>query len=397
MYQQGNAEITVAGHICLDVSPDFSAIQRDRLSDILTPGKLINIGAAQMSVGGVVSNTGVSLTKLGIQTALTAKLGCDEFGDIILSILNKTGANVEIKTIEGESTSYSIVLNIPGFDRIFLHNPGANNTYTADDIDFDQVSRSKLFHFGYPTLMKTMYENDGEELVKIFRKTKEAGVITSLDMALPDAASPAGKADYKKIFQKLLPYVDIFVPSLEETVLMLDREEYMRIVEKADGHDFVKTADLTILPRLGQTLIDMGVKVLVIKCGSKGYYLKTAGEDSISKIGLDSSSFANRELFEETFHVENIKSTTGAGDVSIAAFLASIIRGYGIEDCAREACATASLTIQKSDVFSGIRPLEETLEIVKTWERDPVSLPDGWSYEPNEKIWFSTEDSKYTK
>ena len=178
---------------------------------------------------------------------------------------------------------------------------------------------------------------------------------------------------------------------------MLDREEYMRIVEKADGHDFVKTADLTILPRLGQTLIDMGVKVLVIKCGSKGYYLKTAGEDSISKIGLDSSSFANRELFEETFHVENIKSTTGAGDVSIAAFLASIIRGYGIEDCAREACATASLTIQKSDVFSGIRPLEETLEIVKTWERDPVSLPDGWSYEPNEKIWFSTEDSKYTK
>lgn len=395
MYQEGNAEITVAGHICLDVSPDFSAIRRDKLSDILTPGKLINIGAAQMSVGGVVSNTGVSLTRLGIKTALTAKLGCDEFGDIILSILNKTGANIEIKTMEGESTSYSIVLNIPGFDRIFLHNPGANNTYTADDIDFDQVSRSKLFHFGYPTLMKTMYENGGEELVKIFRKAKEAGVITSLDMALPDAASPAGQADYIEIFKKLLPYVDIFVPSLEETVLMLDRSEYMRIVEKADGHDFVKTADLNILPRLGQTLINMGVKVLAIKCGSKGYYLKTAGNDKIAAIGLN-SAFADRELFEETFHVENIKSTTGAGDVSIAAFLASIIRGYGIEDCAREACATASLTIQKSDVFSGIRPLEETLEIVKTWERDPVTMPEGWSYEPDEKIWFSQLDSRFS-
>ncbi len=396
MYQEGSAEITVAGHICLDVSPDFSAIRRDKLSDILTPGKLINIGAAQMSVGGVVSNTGVSLTKLGIKTALTAKLGRDEFGDIILSILNKTGANIEIKTVEGESTSYSIVLNIPGFDRIFLHNPGANNTYTADDIDFNQVAGSKLFHFGYPTLMKTMYENEGEELVKIFKKAKEAGVITSLDMALPDAASPAGQADYIKIFQKLLPYVDIFVPSLEETVLMLDRAQYLRIVEEADGRDFIKTADLNILPQLGQTLIDMGVKLLVIKCGSKGYYLKTAGKDQIAKLNLD-DGFAGRELFEETFHVENIKSTTGAGDVSIAAFLASIIRGYSLEDCAREACATASLTIQKSDVFSGIRPLEETLEIVKTWERDPVVLPEGWQYEPSEKIWYSTQDSRFYK
>ena len=157
MLQANQAEITVAGHICLDISPDFSKIKRDHLNDILTPGKLINVGNAQMSVGGVVSNTGVSLSVLGIKTALAAKLGDDVIGGIILSELQKTKADVKISTISGESSSYTVVLNIPGFDRIFLHNPGANDTYTADDVDFSLVAQSKLFHFGYPTLMSVVF------------------------------------------------------------------------------------------------------------------------------------------------------------------------------------------------------------------------------------------------
>jgi len=393
MLQPNQAEITVAGHICLDISPDFSKIKHDHLSDILIPGKLINVGNAQMSVGGVVSNTGVSLSVLGIKTSLTAKLGDDVLGGIILSELEKTKADVKISTVPGESTSYTIVLNIPGFDRIFLHNPGANDTYTADDVDFSMVANSKLFHFGYPTLMKTMYENEGTELSRLFRMAKETGVITSMDMALPDAASPAGKVDYLTILKKTLPYVDVYVPSLEETILMLDRAEYDKLIKKADGEDLIKIVDLNILPKLGTMLCNMGVKVLVIKCGAKGYYVKTSSREAILSIGLDADNFADRELFEETFHVEHIKSTTGAGDVSIAAFLASLVRGYSVEDCARLACATASLTIAESDVLSGIRPLPQTLEIVQNWDRDRIHIDgDYFEYNESEKIWYSQKD-----
>ena len=398
MSQDQSIEITVAGHICLDISPDFSQIKRSNLNDILTPGKLINVGDAIMTLGGVVPNTGMSLTALGVKTALTAKLGQDTIGEIILSKLNQGDASVEIKTVAGESSSYSVVLNIPGFDRIFLHNPGANNTYTADDVDFCLVKKSKLFHFGYPTLMKNMYENDGEELKRLYKKAKETGTITSMDMALPDAASPAGQVDYRKVLANALPYVDVYVPSLEETILMLHRDEYLSLVKAANGKDLIKTIDLNILPRLGKELIDMGVKVLVIKCGSKGYYVKTGNREAIESIGLNADNFADREFFEETYHVEDIKSTTGAGDVSIAAFLASLIRGYKIEDCARLACATASLTISRPDVLSGIQPLPDTLAYLQTWEHDRITIDgDDFVYDEAEKIWWYKTDSHYNK
>lgn len=398
MSQEKTIEITVAGHICLDIAPDFSASKHENLSDILTPGKLINVGDAIMTLGGVVPNTGMSLTTLGVKTALTAKLGEDTIGEIILSKLKKSGAAIEINTVAGESSSYSVVLNIPGFDRIFLHNPGANNTYTADDIDFSLVQKSKLFHFGYPTLMKTMYQNDGEELCRIYRKAKEAGAITSMDMALPDPASPAGQVDYRKLLANALPYVDVYVPSLEETILMLHRDEYMDLIKAANGKDLIKTIDLNILPRLGKELCDMGVKVLVIKCGSKGYYVKTGSREAVASIGLDADNFADREFFEETYHVEDIKSTTGAGDVSIAAFLASLIRGYSVEDCARLACATASLTISRPDVLSGIRSLPDTLTYLQTWEHDRITIegPD-FVYDETEKIWWYKTDPSYQK
>ena len=45
-------------------------------------------------------------------------------------------------------TSYSVVIAPPGTDRIFLHNPGANNTFRARDLDFAKIARADFFHFG---------------------------------------------------------------------------------------------------------------------------------------------------------------------------------------------------------------------------------------------------------
>src|SRR3990172_9091313 len=57
---------------------------------------------------------------------------------------------------------------------------------------YDLLAEARLFHFGYPPLMKRMYEARGHELREIFRRAKGTGVTTSLDMALPDPSSPAG-------------------------------------------------------------------------------------------------------------------------------------------------------------------------------------------------------------
>lgn len=122
---------------------------------------------------------------------------------------------------EGESTSYSVILAVPGIDRIFLHNPGANDSFCADDISDELLKDAALFHFGYPPLMRSMYQNDGQELVKLLQKVKRAGTAVSLDMAAVDPGSEPGKADWKTILEKTLPFVDFFVPSAEELCYML--------------------------------------------------------------------------------------------------------------------------------------------------------------------------------
>ena len=67
-----------------------------------------------------------------------------------------------------------------------------------------------MFHFGYPPLMRSMYENDGAELVEIMKRAKAAGAATSLDMAAVDPDAQAGRADWEKILECVMPFVDFY-------------------------------------------------------------------------------------------------------------------------------------------------------------------------------------------
>ena len=64
---------------------------------------------------------------------------------------------------EKANTSYSVVLAIPGMDRIFLHDPGANDEFVSEDVKEELLEGIALFHFGYPPIMKKMYEEEGAD------------------------------------------------------------------------------------------------------------------------------------------------------------------------------------------------------------------------------------------
>ena len=64
--------------------------------------------------------------------------------------------------------------------------------------------------------MKKMYQNGGDELLSLMKRAKKLGCITSLDMAAIDSDTEAGQLDWNQILKGVLPYVDIFVPSVEE-------------------------------------------------------------------------------------------------------------------------------------------------------------------------------------
>ena len=166
-------KVIVAGHICLDVTPIFPENKVNNLSEILNPGKLIHMNRADVHTGGAVANTGLGMKVLGADVSLMGKVGKDAFGDMVLHILKEYHAEDGMLSMDGESTSYSVVIAVPGIDRIFLHHPGANDTFVLEDIPEEKLEDVALFHFGYPPLMQKMYEKDGEELVKLFKKMKE--------------------------------------------------------------------------------------------------------------------------------------------------------------------------------------------------------------------------------
>src|SRR6266542_4733113 len=118
----------VAGHLCLDIIPDLSMHAAGQFDAAYQPGRLVNIGPAVTATGGAVSNTGLAMHKLGSETRLLARVGADQFGNIVKQIVSSyapalaDGIVVSTKT----NTSYTIVISPPGSDRRFLHNPGAN-------------------------------------------------------------------------------------------------------------------------------------------------------------------------------------------------------------------------------------------------------------------------------
>jgi len=302
--------IAVAGHVCLDIIPEIGA---NPSVNLIEPGKLLEIGSACLATGGAVSNVGIALHKLGIKTRLLGKVGADLFGRAILDRFNEIDSALtkNMIPVPGESSSYTIVVNPPGSDRSFWHHPGCNNTYSSRDITDNDLSEISLFHFGYPPLMRQMFENTGEELVALFRKVKSAGIISSLDMAYPDPNSYAGKANWRKILERVLPIVDIFLPSLDEIRFML-------------GYDVSSELSGETFSRISGELIDLGACIVGLKLGNQGFYLRTSGDQQrLEKIVPDMHQWTNREIYSPCFQVD-VKGATGAGDATISGYPAIV-------------------------------------------------------------------------
>ena len=365
----------VAGHVCLDITPVFSQGSLGRLTEVLTPGKLIHSNGVNVHTGGAVANTGLAMKRLGAEVKLVGKVGEDIFGEMILSILGRYGVTEGMVQSNSTTTSYSIVLAPPGTDRIFIHSPGANDDFSISDIDLGLLEDVALFHFGYPPLMKKMYDKNGEELVSIFRSVKDREIATSLDMAAVDANSGAGNSDWLKILENVLPFVDFFVPSAEELCYMTNRIKYEEWLERANGEDVTSILSINedIKP-LADQLIEMGAKAVIIKCGAPGFYYRMAGKEKLNRIsaclGRDLSDWANKEGFERSYKPEKVLSATGAGDVSIAAFLTAVLSGYDLEQCLKITSAAGACCVTTYDALSGLLSIDHMLKKIKNgWEK----------------------------
>ena len=387
-------DAVVAGHICLDLIPDLAHLGQTALSTLLLPGRLVQVGDVAIATGGPVSNTGLALHILGIRTQLMGKLGDDPLGHVVRQIVAGYGPHLADGMVidPTASTSYTVIVSPPGVDRIFLHSPGANMTFSAEDVRYQVVSAARLFHFGYPPLMRRMYVEDGAELEVVYRNVRELGVTTSLDMAVPDPASEGGRVDWHAILHRVMPYVDVFLPSIEEILFMLRCPTYDRMLAQAGGGSLLELVTADLLSDLSAELLEMGGRVVGLKLGDRGFYVRTGEAARLADMGAaaprDPQAWAEREVWSPCFRAQLV-GTTGAGDATIAGFLSGLLRGLDLKETVPMAVAVGACNVEAADALGGLRSWEETVARVEGgWAQHALEVTaPGWSHDPVYGLW----------
>lgn len=392
-------DMMIAGHLCLDIIPRFTDTGARKIEDLLRPGKLVNIEEAVVATGGPVSNTGISAKRLGNRVCFCACVGDDLFGKLTIDILRESGNADGIRVLSGQSSSYTVLVAPPGIDRIILHNPGPNNLFGAGDIDPELVRQCRHFHFGYPPLMAALFADEGAELCEVFRIAREAGATTSCDMTPPDPASASGKAPWRRILEKLLPYVDILVPSVEEAFYLLHPREFLAMKQahaNAELIDFLTPEDYS---RMADELLDMGVRMTTLKAGHRGFYFRTGVRASFDALGAarpgDAANWADRELWVPAFEADRFGSAAGSGDASIAGLLTAYLRGLTIEESLKYAACCGMQAVRVLDAVSGLTSWEDTTAVLAG---DPPMMDTridaaGWRWSDETGLWSGPADS----
>jgi sugar/nucleoside kinase (ribokinase family) len=391
-------EAIVAGHLCVDIIPRFTADLGNDPAAYLVPGRLTEVGPATLSTGGTVSNAGINLQRLGIDTQLMGKIGDDALGKVILDIVSSHGPALArgMVVVAGESSSYTLVIDPPGVDRIFLHYPGTNHTFGLDDIRYDLLADARLFHFGYPPLMTRMYAGGGQELAEMFHRAKVTGITTSLDLAMPDPAGPSGQANWRQILARTLPHVDFFLPSAEELLFMLHREQFEQLTAQVGAANLLRTLTAEKVVALADQALEMGTKVVLLKMGARGAYLRSAATWSDPGRGApkDVGAWTDRQLWVPSFQPEAIVSTVGTGDAAIAGFLAAVLRGARPSLALRVAVATGACCVEEAGALAGVRSWDEILARLEAgWAQVPLRFESlAWRWDAQSALWRGPAD-----
>ncbi len=373
-------DATIAGYFCVDLIPGFKRNETQvDISEVLRPGKLIEINGLNAILGGVVANTGMAMKKFSKTVFLNGIIGDDFIGKIAREWLDKQNLSEGIKTVEGQDTAFGLVIAPPGVDRIFLESPGCSRVFDISHIDFGAIAKSRLFHFGYPPLLKHFYVNEGEQLLDMLCRIQGMNVVTSLDFSLPDPESESGKIDWPDILHRVLPFTDIFVPSLEEALQIMMPDEYARI-QAFSGHiDIIDQIPLSLIQEVGKRIIDCGAKIALIKSGHLGAYLFAGDVSSINKksdFSLSEKKWNYCSLWCKAYPVDDskIKNASGAGDTSAAAFLSAILDGEDPGTSLKYAAIAGRNNLYCFDIFKETITWTELTEQMKLETNEIIHL-----------------------
>ena len=181
----------------------------------------------------------------------------------------------------------------------------------------DLFARSRLTVVGYYSLMPNL-EADLPEVFAAIRKT---GCQTALDAA--------GEGGAMQPLDRILPELDVYVPSYDEAAHQTGESDPERIIKR---------------------LRSCGARGLLgLKLGSKGALLSPSAEKYIPVAPVTPPG--------------PVVDTTGAGDCFYAGLLTGLLRGMSVDDAGRLAAATGACCVTGMGASAGLRDYAETMRL----------------------------------
>lgn len=326
-------QVTVAGHICVDLIP--------RLPDgvAVIPGAIVEIGPLTIQPGGSVYNTGTALAALGVEVMAVATIGDDPLGKIVRERVHGKGITTRFVVAPGGATPYSIVVERARYDRAFLHHVGTAANFTGHEVDSIDTP---LFHLGYPPVLPGLVADEGAPMESLFRRARKAGASTSLDLSVLDPSSPLASFDWQRIMARTLPYVDIISPSIDDLVSIG--------LGAGTSPDDVRNA--------ARTLLSGGAAVVLLSAGANGAFLATAASTRLaaggSVVAALPDEWSHVEMWIEPETVPVLATTNGAGDTMTAGLLYGLLAGWAPEAAGHFAARLAAAKIQGQDLATAL-------------------------------------------
>lgn len=106
-------------------------------------GEKVRVQSVIETCGGGAGNTSVGLARLGCTASICSVVGADQWGDALRRNFQNEGVALESLTIvEGEMTSFSIILSGSSGERVILYDPGTNEH--MHDALFDKASAAEV-------------------------------------------------------------------------------------------------------------------------------------------------------------------------------------------------------------------------------------------------------------